>query len=158
MVYKGCKVTVLRGDLTKVGAAAIVNPANSLGLMGGGVAGAIRRAGGDDIETEAMKSAPLGIGKAIFTRSGGLRCFAVIHAPTMEEPAMPSSIGNIKKATKAALDLANGKKINSIAFPGMGTGVGRVDKLDAAKAMVETIKESIDRGTSLKEIILVDRD
>ena len=147
------KIKVLKGDLTEIDADAIVNPANSLGYMGGGVAGAIKRKGGEEIEKEAVEKAPIPVGKAIATTSGRLRCRYVIHAPTMEKPAMRISVDNVRKATRAALELARDMGIKRIAFPGMGTGVGGVKEEDAAKAMIETIKEYLD---FFDEVVLVD--
>lgn len=72
----------------------------------------------------------------------------------MEEPAQPSNIKAIKKATLAALKKASELKISSIAFPGMGTGVGGVPKTKAAQAMIGTIKDFLDQST-IKEIILI---
>ena len=66
-VYRGVNIVVLIGDITKQKVDAIVNPANSLMIMGGGVAGAIKRAGGKEIEDEAMKHAPVAVGNAIAT-------------------------------------------------------------------------------------------
>jgi len=66
-------IEVKRGDLTKVEAHAICNPANSLLYMGGGAAGALKRAGGEEIEREALKQAPVPVGKAVATTAGRLR-------------------------------------------------------------------------------------
>lgn len=153
--YRGVKVRVVRGDITKLEVDAIVNPANSMLIMGGGVAGAIKRAGGKEIEDEAVKHAPLPVGKAVATTAGKLKAKYVIHAPTMERPAMRIGAENARKAMKAALECAKGIGIKSIAFPGLGTGVGGVSPKDAAKVMIEELKNHIDKGTSLKEVILV---
>ena len=153
--YKNVKVRVLREDITKLEVDAIVNPANSLLVMGGGVAGAIKRAGGKEIEEEAVKHAPLPVGKAVATTAGKLRAKYVIHAPTMERPAMQIGVENARKAMKAALECAKEMGIKSIAFPGLGTGVGGVSPKEAAKAMVEELKNHIDEGTSLNEVVLV---
>ena len=147
------KIKILKGDLTETDVDAIVNPANSLGYMGGGVAGAIKRKGGEEIEKEVVEKAPIPVGKAIATNSGRLKCRHVIHAPTMERPAMRISVDNVRKATRAALELAKDMKIKRIAIPGMGTGVGGVKEDDAAKAMIEVVKEYLD---FFDEIILVD--
>lgn len=153
--YGGVQVEVWRGDITKLDVDAIVNPANSLLLMGGGVAGAIKRVGGEEIEKEALKYAPIPVGRAVATTAGKLKAKAVIHAPTMEKPAMRTSVDKVRAAVKAALECAEEKGYVSVAFPGMGTGVGGVPVDDAAKVMIEVIKEFIDKGTSIKRIILV---
>ena len=133
------KIFVLEGDITKMDVDAIVNPANSFGFMGGGVALAIKRAGGEEIEREAVKKAPIPVGKAVVTTGGRLNC-KVIHAPTMVRPGR-TSIDNVRRATGAAIRAAIEKGFKSIAIPGMGTGVGRVDYNEAAKAMIEEIRE-----------------
>ena len=133
-------IKIVKGDITKVACDAIVNPANSYGYMGGGAAGAIKRAGGTVIEEEAVSKAPINVGEAISTNPGRLPCKYVIHAPTMTRPAMRINMLNVKMATQAAFRLGTRLKIKSIAFPGMGTGVGGVSIDDAAKVMVETGK------------------
>ena len=138
-------IVVEYGDITKIVCDAIVNPANSYGYMGRGVAGAIKRIGGIEIENEAISLAPIPIGKAIVTTAGSLPCQHVIHAPTMKEPAMRINIDNVKLATRAALKLAEDLKIKSIAIPGMGTGVGGVSLSDAAREMVTVAKEFEDK-------------
>jgi len=154
-VYKGTKITVVTGDITNLEVDAIVNPANSQLMTGGGVAGAILRAGGDQIQKEALRKAPVPIGKAVATTAGKLKARYVIHAPTMIHPAMSANRGNAASATKAALECAKRLGIRSLAFPGLGTGVGGLDPQEAANAMVEEIKKHVERDTTLKQIILV---
>jgi len=149
-------IKVVKGSITDVDAEVIVNPANSKGLMGGGVAGVIKRFGGEEIEKEAVEKAPIPVGSAILTTAGKLKFKGVIHAPTMEEPAMPSSEEKVRKATRAALELADKECFKSVAIPGMGTGVGGVPKEIAAKAMVEEIRKF--EPKCLEKVILVDID
>ena len=151
------EIVVERGDITLKKADAIVNPANSLMIMGGGVALAIKKRGGEIIEKEAIKKTPVPVGKAIHTTAGNLNAKYVIHAPTMERPAQRISVDNVKAATRAALDVANKLNIESIAFPGMGTGVGGDPEDEAAKAMVETIMEFAKDHpeASIKKVVLV---
>lgn len=154
------RIIVTKGDITTLGCDAIVNPANSSGVMGGGVALAIKRAGGDLIEEEATEKAPIDVGRAISTTAGRLPAGFVIHAPTMEEPAERIPVENVESATYAALHLGNRIGAKSIAFPGMGTGVGGVKKSDAAEAMLRTIRrfEKDYEGAktkSLEKVILI---
>ncbi len=137
-------ILVKKGDITKEECDAIVNPANSLGIMGGGVALAIKKVGGKEIEKEAIEKAPIPLGKAIATKAGKLKCKYVIHSPTMERPAMRTSLEKVRLSVKAALELARKLKIKSLAFPGMGTGVGGIKAEDAAKIMVEECKKFVD--------------
>ena len=118
----------------------IVNPANSYGYMGGGVAWVIKNVGGAIIEEEAIAQARFHIGTAVLTSGGGLIARHVIHSPTMEEPAEKTNVLNIQQAVQAALELADQNQFTKIAFPGMGTGVGGVGKKEAAQTMVKAIK------------------
>ena len=153
----GIEFLILKGDITKIEAEAVVNPANSLMIMGGGVAGALKRVGGDEIEREAVKRAPVPVGKAIITSAGRLKAKFVIHAPTMERPAMRTTEQKVRAAVRAALEVADKHNINEIAFPGMGTGVGGLDPQVAARAIVSEIVSNW-AGKSGKRIILVAYD
>ena len=149
-------ITCHQGSLLDVEAQAIVNAANSHGLMGGGVAGIIRRAAGSQVEAEAREQAPIPVGEAVLTSGGRTRYAGIIHAPTMPEPAMRIPVENVKLATRAALRLADDQGFVSLAIPGMGTGVGRVAPGEAAQGMVEEIRQFQPR--SLQSVILVDID
>lgn len=148
-------IVVQKGDLTKIVCDAIVNPANSFGYMGGGVAGAIKRNGGVEIENEAIAKAPIPVGSAVFTVAGGLPCNFVIHAPTMEQPAMRIGVDNVRDATRAALELGVELKLKTIAIPGMGTGVGGVPTDVAAEAIVNIAKSLEEK---FEKIFLIDRN
>ena len=148
-------IIIEKGDLTKITCDAIVNPANSYGYMGGGVAGAIKRVGGTEIEKEAISKAPIEVGKAVATTSGSLHCKYVIHAPTMKRPAMRIDVGNVRLATKASFEKGLKLNIKSIAIPGMGTGVGGVPADKAAEAITSLAKEFENK---FEKIILIDRN
>ena len=153
----GKKVEVWKGDITALEIDAIVNPANSLMIMGGGVAGAIRRAAGQEVEEEARRHAPVPVGEAIATGAGRLepRIKMVIHAPTMERPAMRTTVEKVKKATRAALKVASEKGVSSVAFPAMGAGVGGVPVKESVYAMLEVIYEHWKSGASKPERVLL---
>jgi len=146
----------MHGSILEAEAQVIVNAANSLGLMGGGVAGAIKRAAGTEVEREAVRNAPIRVGKAVLTSGGKTKFRGIIHAPTMAEPGMHIPAQNVALATRAALALADEKGFESIAIPGMGTGVGGVAHADAAHAMVEAVRTFAPRA--LKTVVLVDVD
>jgi len=150
---KPLSLRLIEGDLTELAVDAIVNPANSYGVMGGGVAGVIRKKGGSEIEKEAVAQAPIAIGKAVVTQAGALPCKLVIHAPTMTRPAEATSAEQVKKATRAALECADEQGLKQVAFPGMGTGVGRVNPDTAAQAMVEVARSF--QPKSVQEVIFV---
>ena len=144
-----------KGDITTISCEAIVNPANSYGYMGGGVAGAIKRIGGTEIEKQAISKAPIKIGNAVATTAGNLSCKYVIHAPTMEKPAMKIGVENVKLATEAALKKGEELGLKSIAIPGMGTGVGGVSYEKAAETMAKIAKNF---ESKFEKIILIDRN
>jgi O-acetyl-ADP-ribose deacetylase (regulator of RNase III) len=150
------KVKTEKGSILECAVDVIVNAANSTGHMGGGVAGVIKRAAGGQVEKEAIEQAPIPVGKAVLTSAGKLPFKGIIHAPTMEQPAMRIPAENVAKATLAALQLADDKGFSSIALPGMGAGVGGVAKEEAAKVMIETIKAF--PAKSIQTVILVDID
>ncbi len=154
--YRGVEVIVKLGDITEEVVDAIVNPANSFMIMGGGVAGAIKRKGGSSIEQEAMAKAPVEVGNAIVTGAGRLKARYVIHAPTMRYPASRIGEENVRMATRAALRAARELGMSSVAFPGMGTGVGGVPFMVAANAMVDEIRSFVDaNGPPPNRILLV---
>ncbi|MEM3555761.1 MAG: macro domain-containing protein [Candidatus Micrarchaeia archaeon] len=153
--FKGVSIKVVKGDLTEVEADSIVNPANSFGYMGGGVALAIKRKGGEEIEREAVSKSPIPVGKAVITTAGKLKAKFVIHTPTMVRPAGETSVEKVKEATLAALLCAEENELKSIAFPGMGTGVGGLSYENAAESMVNSIKEFAKRRKVVSEVILV---
>ncbi len=156
LVKDGREISVCVGDLTEFDGDAIVNPANTKLLMGGGVAGVIKRKGGEDIEREALKHAPIPIGKAIVTHAGRLRCRYVIHSPTVEEPASPSSPEKVYLATKAALEEAKRLGLKRVAFPLMGAGVGGLTPEEAIESMARAFHE---HGEGLEiHVVVLSRD
>jgi len=148
---RGRKLIVRLGDLTEQQVDAIVNPANSLMIMGGGVALAIKQRGGAVIEKEARKYAPVPVGRAVVTTGGQLAAKYVIHAPTMPRPAMRTTVDNVRAAVRAALHTATDLQARTVAFPGMGTGVGRVPIDKAVRAMAE---EALQHPHSLPQTIV----
>jgi O-acetyl-ADP-ribose deacetylase (regulator of RNase III) len=149
-------VKCVQGSILDVDTDVIVNAANSHGIMGGGVAGVIKRAAGQVVEEEARRQAPIPVGQAVLTSGGNTKFKGIIHAPTMPEPGMRVPAGNVALATKAALSLADEKGFRSIAIPGMGTGVGGVSPQDAASHMIREIRQFV--PLALKSITLVDID
>ena len=136
----GKRIIIVNADITKLKVDAIVNPANSMMMMGGGVAGAIKRAGGQEIEYEAIMHAPVPVGEAIHTSAGRLPAKYVIHAPTMEQPAMRINLDKAAQATIAALSKALELGVRSIALPAMGAGVGGLDPEDVFRVMAEIVR------------------
>ncbi len=156
IVYKNVVLRGVVGDITELDVEAIVNPANTYMYMGGGLAGYLKRRGGREIEDEARKYAPVPIGKAVATTAGRLKQKYIIHSPTMEKPAGETSIEKIYKATYAALETGCGVGARSIAFPGMGTGVGGIDPMKAVESMFKAIMEVLEKKCSVEEIVVAD--
>jgi O-acetyl-ADP-ribose deacetylase (regulator of RNase III) len=150
------ELEILKADITKLNVVAIVNPANSRITMGGGLAGVIRSRGGDEIREEAQKHVPVPVGKAVVTGAGRLPCRYVIHAPTMERPAMKITAKNTELAMGAVLECADRNGIREVAVPGLGTGVGGVPLENAARVMIETAKGF--KSDVVKKVILVSYD
>ncbi len=141
------------GDITRARVEAIVNAANSLLIMGGGVAGAIKRAGGRIIEEEAVKHAPLPVGKAVATTAGKLPARYVIHAPTMPQPAMRIPLENAILATRVSLQEADRIGIRTVAFPAMGAGVGGLSVKSVAREMARVIASH--KPSSIMKVYLI---
>jgi O-acetyl-ADP-ribose deacetylase (regulator of RNase III)/RsiW-degrading membrane proteinase PrsW (M82 family) len=156
--YKDVTVQIKLGDITLENTDAIVNPVNSELKMQEGTAATIKSKGGSIIENSAKMQGSVPIGSAIITVAGNLPTKYVIHSSTIEKPGAKTNNEAVLNATRAALTVAKNHNLTSIAFPGMGTGVGKASKLDVAHLMINAIKEHIDSGTSLKKIVLVGYD
>jgi O-acetyl-ADP-ribose deacetylase (regulator of RNase III) len=150
------QIHLAKSDITSMPVDAVVNPANSLGIMGGGVSAALSRKGGPTIQKEAMSLAPIAVGAAVVTNAGQLWAKHVIHAPTMEQPGTKVGVENVRRATRAALLAAARHEFDVIALPGMGTGLGGVDPADAARAIVDELRAH--RQPKPTTVYLVDID
>lgn len=124
------------GDIAAVEADAIANAANDRLWMGAGVAGAIKRAGGDEIEREAMAVGGIPLGTAIATTAGRLRARYVIHGAVMGQDLRTDS-DLIRRTTRSCLELADELGCRSLALPAFGTGVGGFSLDRCAAIMVE---------------------
>jgi O-acetyl-ADP-ribose deacetylase (regulator of RNase III) len=145
------------GDVLSIEGDALVNPANSRLVMGGGIAGHIKRRGGGSIEREALKFAPVPVGKAIVTHAGRLPYRYIIHAPTMGEPAMRIPPENTYKAMLAALTKAFDLNVKRLVTPGLGTGVGGLSPSEAGEQMAKAILYFLELiPGSFEEIIITD--
>jgi len=156
MHINGVNIKVIKGDITEQNVEAIVNAANNHFIMGGGVAGAIKRKGGKIIEDEAVAQGPVEIGEAVVTSGGNLPAKYVIHASTMDMDFKTDS-DKIAAATRNTLKRADEKKIKQIAFPALGCGVGGFPVSEVAKIMLREIKNYLKDNPSsqIKEIIFV---
>jgi O-acetyl-ADP-ribose deacetylase (regulator of RNase III) len=126
---------VREGDITRADTAAVANAANNALWMGGGVAGALKRAGGPEIEAEAMAQGPIPVGTAVATTAGRLPFQAVLHGAVMGQD-LQTSADLIAKTTHACLELAEEMGFPSLALPAFGTGVGGFPRDECARLMV----------------------
>ena len=124
------------GDIAAVEADAIANAANDRLWMGAGVAGALKRAGGEEIEREAMAQGPIELGTAVATTAGRLRARHVIHGAVMGQD-LRTDAELVSRTTRSCLELADELGCRSLALPAFGTGVGGFDLADCARIMVE---------------------
>ena len=130
------QLIVEQADITKLEVDAIANAANSQLLHGGGVAAAIARAGGPELERESRERAPVALGEATETTAGDMPARWVIHAATMEEPAGRTSADVVERATRATLARAEELGARSVGLVAFGTGVGGFPVEEAARIMV----------------------
>jgi len=147
-------IEIVQGDITDETTDAVVNAANNNLWMGGGVAGAIKRKGGDEIEREAMSKGPIEVGEAILTMGGKLKTKYVIHAAVMGQD-LHTDAEKIKKATQNALIIAEKNKISSLSFPALGTGVGGFSVFYCAKIMITEAINFLMNSKNLRTIRFV---
>jgi O-acetyl-ADP-ribose deacetylase len=145
-------VEVLDTDITTLAVDAIANAANTRLLHGGGVAGAISRAGGPAIDSESAAAAPIGLGDAVATSAGDMPSRYVIHAATMELGG-PTSADVIRRATAATLWKAEELGARSLALVAFGTGVGGFPLEDAAAIEVDEVRRHLASGSRLERIV-----
>jgi O-acetyl-ADP-ribose deacetylase (regulator of RNase III) len=133
------ELEVAEADITALGVDAIANAANNHLWMGGGVAGAIKRAGGEGIEREAMRQGPIEIGDAVATSAGRLPARWVIHGAVMGQD-LRTDADLVRRTTVSCLRVADELGAKSLALPAFGTGVGGFPLDDCARIMVEAVR------------------
>ncbi|MCP4565996.1 MAG: macro domain-containing protein [FCB group bacterium] len=148
------KVEIYLGDITEADVEAIVNAANNHLWMGSGVAGAIKRRGGQIVEDEAVALGPIEVGEAVAATAGNLPHAYVIHAAGMGQD-LRSSENLIYKSTLSSLKLAEDLGVTSIAFPAIGTGVGGLSITACAKAMLQALNEFSETAKKVDRILFV---
>jgi O-acetyl-ADP-ribose deacetylase (regulator of RNase III) len=126
---------VVEGDITALDVDAVANAANDHLWMGAGVAGAIKAAGGDEIEREALALGPIGVGDAVATGGGRLKAKHVIHGAVMGQD-LKTNAELIQRTTRRCLELADELGVKSLALPAFGTGVGGFPLDECARIMV----------------------
>jgi O-acetyl-ADP-ribose deacetylase (regulator of RNase III) len=150
----GITLRLMEGDICERDVDAIVNAANNELWMGGGVAGAIKRKGGLEIEREAVAQGPIPIGQSVVTGPGKLKARHVIHAAVMGRDLVTDA-SLIRSATLSALAKADELGLKTVAFPALGTGVGGFPLGASARTMRQAILDHAASGTSLEVVELV---
>jgi O-acetyl-ADP-ribose deacetylase len=146
------RIELWNGDICELEVDAIVNPANLSLWMATGVGGAIKRAGGDEIEFAAVRQAPVPLGESIVTTAGSLAARAVIHAVSLDRVRRTSG-PVIDQAVRSALARAREIEATSIAFPALGTGVGGFPLEEAARVMVTAVRDELERSPGIEHVI-----
>ncbi|HEY9287164.1 MAG TPA: macro domain-containing protein [Candidatus Dormibacteraeota bacterium] len=150
----GVMIEVVEGDLTTQDVDAIVNAANNDLQLGGGVAGAIARAGGPEIQRECDRIGSIAVGDAAITGGGKLKAPHVIHAASMHLGGRTTAEA-LRRSTRRSLEIAREHKLRSMAFPAVGTGIARFPLEECARIMIEEVVTHARAGTSLTEVRFV---
>ncbi len=148
------RIVIQQGDLTEMGTDAIVNAANNDLILGGGVAGAIRRKGGEEIQRECSTIGSIPVGYAAITSAGKLKARFVIHAASMRLGG-GTSAESLRHSTAHSLRIAHERGLKSIAFPAVGTGIAGFPLKDCAEIMLREAAEHLRRETSVETIYFV---
>ena len=130
------RLDVVEGDIAALEVDAIANTANDRLWMGAGVAGALKRAGGDEIEREAVARGPIALGSAIATGAGRLKAEHVLHGAVMGQD-LQTNADLVRRTTRSCLELADELGARSVALPAFGTGVGGFPLDECARIMVD---------------------
>ncbi len=133
------KLEVVDGDIAALDVDAVANAANDHLWMGAGVAGALKRVGGDEIEREAMAKGPIPVGDAVATGAGRLPARWVIHGAVMGQD-LRTSAGLVERTTQSVLRVADDLGAESLALPAFGTGVGGFPLDECARLMVGAVR------------------
>ena len=143
---------LLDGDITEMQTDAIVNAANARLILGGGVAGAIKRKGGPEIQQECNKIGGTFVGGAVITTAGNLKAKHVIHAvgPQMGEG---NEDQKLKNATLSSLKLADENNLTSISFPAISAGIFGFPIERCAEIMLKTTIDYLKGQTGLKKVV-----
>ncbi len=149
------RIIIQQGDITEMNVDAIVNAANNDLMLGAGVAGAIRRKGGESIQRECNEIGSIPVGYAAITGAGELKARHVIHAASMGLGGIHTTAKSLRTATAHSLRLASERKLKTIAFPAIGTGVSGFPMDECAVIMLAEAIEHLKDGSSLETIYFV---
>ena len=144
------ELSVVDGDITALDVDAIANAANNALWMGSGVAGAIKRAGGEEIEREAVAHGPIEVGEAVATTAGRLPARWVIHGAAMGQD-LRTDADLVRRTTESCLRVADELGARSLALPAFGTGVGGFPLDECAEIMVSAARAF--ESTTLERVV-----
>ena len=148
------KLRLIKGDLSGISADAIVNAAGSSLNMGGGVAAALKRAGGQKLAEEAAKIGPVKLGGAVYTKAYKLDARYVIHAVGQPHYGDYKATGeSVYDATSNALKVGEDLHCRSIAFPAIGCGIAGLSASESAESMIKAFQAF--EGEYLEEASIV---
>jgi O-acetyl-ADP-ribose deacetylase len=133
------ELSVVDGDITELEVDAVANAANDALWMGAGVAGAIKRGGGEEIEREAIAKGPIEVGEAVATGAGRLPAQWVIHGAVMGQD-LRTDAALVRRTTESCLRVADEVGARSLALPAFGTGVGGFPFDECARILVEAVR------------------
>jgi O-acetyl-ADP-ribose deacetylase len=142
------------GDLAEMDVDAIVNAANNDLQLGGGVAGAIRRKGGGQIQRECDAIGSIPIGSAAITAGGLLKARHVIHAASMQLGGRTTAQA-LRSSTAYSLRIAAQHNLKSIAFPAVGTGIAGFPLRECAEIMLDEVAKHLTGHTSIDKVYFV---
>src|ERR1700731_1927719 len=148
------RIVIQQGDLTEMDTDAIVNAANNDLILGAGVAGAIRRKGGEEIQRECDAIGSIPVGYAAITSGGKLKARYVIHAASMQLGGKTSA-HSLRSSTAHSLRIATQKGLKTIAFPAVGTGIAEFPLRECAEIMLREVARHFEQPTSLEKITFV---
>lgn len=148
---------ITTGDITERDEDAIVNPANTDLVLGGGVAGAIRRKGGPAIQAECDRKGPVHVGEAVITSGGLLKASFVIHAvgPRWGDG---DEDAKLREAVYRSLRVADQNGLRSVALPAISTGTFGFPMRRAAEIVLDAIVRYVAIETTLKKVVIVLHD
>jgi O-acetyl-ADP-ribose deacetylase len=144
------ELQVVDGDITALDVDAIANAANNHLWMGSGVAGAIKRAGGEDIERQAVAQGPIEVGDAVATDAGRLSARWVVHGAVMGQDLRTNG-DLVRQTTESCLRIADELGAESLALPAFGTGVGGFPLDECARIMVGAVRAY--EPSSLRKVV-----
>ncbi|HMT11317.1 MAG TPA: macro domain-containing protein [Ignavibacteria bacterium] len=152
------ELEVVKGDITLLEVEAIVNPANTFLMHTGGLAAAIVKRGGMIIQQESKKIGNVPVGSAVVTKGGSLKAEHVIHAvgPRYKD-GKSGEPEKLASAVNAALNVADKKKLKSIAIPAISSGIFGYPIADSSRIIVETAKEFFETKKKEKQETTIEK-